>query len=170
LSKLKKISLIVWFTGLALVLGSLLFAASFNFRIGIPMQDITCLPYKAMLLHQVKPSSIARGEFITFQPQQDRMTARFNGQFITKMVGAVAGDTISVSHGALYINNKEFSKLDIAEKAAVALHTEVDKFDRTEVVPPGYLFMVGTMPRSFDSRYWGFLPISEVVGTAYPII
>lgn len=134
------------------------------------MQEITCLPYKAMLLHQIKPATIQRGDFITFQPQQNRMTERFNGQYVTKMVGGIPGDTIKVAGGVLYINDRNFGQLDIADKAAKALHVDVSKFERAEVVPAGYIFMVGTLPRSFDSRYWGFLPISEVVGTAYPIL
>lgn len=168
-SRVKKIALFTWFTALSTVLGGLLVASVFDLRIGIPMQDVTCLPYKAMLLHQVKPKTIERGDFITFQPQQNRMTERFNNQYITKMVGGVAGDEIKVAQGILYINGKEFGKLDIADKAAKALHVDEKSFERTVTVPSGYLFMVGTMPRSFDSRYWGFLPISEVVGTAYPI-
>lgn len=152
------------------MLGLILFAAMFDFRIGLPMQDINCLPYKAMLLHRVKPSAIRRDEFVIFSPQNNRMTERFNNRDITKMVGAVAGDTIKVADGVLSINGHVFGKLDIAEKAAKALHVDVSTFDRIEVVPNGYLFVVGTLPRSFDSRYWGFLPISEVVGTAYPII
>lgn len=171
MNNLKRIALTIWFSILGLVVGFIFIAAAFNLRVGVPLQDITCLPYKYMLLHQVKPTApIKRGEYITFQPQENRMTALFNGQFVTKMVGAVAGDTIRVTKGVLYINEKEFANLDIAEKAAAALHTDVAKFERTAVVPDGYLFMVGTLPRSFDSRYWGFLPISEVVGTAYPII
>lgn len=170
MNKVKKIALIVWFSTLGTVLGLIFIAATFNFRIGIPMQDVNCLPYKAMLLHQVKPSTIERGEFITFQPQQNRMAARFNGQYVTKLVGGVAGDTIKVVGGVLYINGKNYGGLEIAENAAKLLHVDVSTFERTAVVPVGYLFMVGTLPHSFDSRYWGFLPISEVVGTAYPII
>lgn len=168
-SKTLRVAGAVWYMSLATLIGAMVFASVFDYRIGIPMQDVNCLPYKAMLLHQVKPVTIERGEFITFQPQQNRMTERFNNQYITKMVGGIAGDVIKVDAGALYINGKEFGKLDIADKAAKALHVDEKSFNRTATVPDGYLFMVGTMPRSFDGRYWGFLPISEVVGKAYPI-
>lgn len=37
------------------------------------------------------------------------------------------------------------------------------------VVPPGHVLVAGDHPRSFDSRYFGAIPIQSVVGEARPL-
>jgi conjugal transfer pilin signal peptidase TrbI len=69
----------------------------------------------------------------------------------------------------LYIDEKNFGSLLIVKSAAKYLKRDISSFDRTEIVPPSQLFMVGTLPHSFDSRYWGFLPQNSVTGSVYPI-
>ncbi|MDF1554390.1 MAG: S26 family signal peptidase [Deferrisomatales bacterium] len=37
------------------------------------------------------------------------------------------------------------------------------------VIPEGKLFVVGHHPRSWDSRYFGFVDVEEVLNRAYPL-
>ncbi|HEV2523950.1 MAG TPA: S26 family signal peptidase, partial [Gammaproteobacteria bacterium] len=39
------------------------------------------------------------------------------------------------------------------------------------IIPQGYLFVQGTHPDSFDSRYeaFGLIPVSRVLARAYPL-
>ncbi|MCB6146779.1 S26 family signal peptidase (plasmid) [Providencia rettgeri] len=36
-------------------------------------------------------------------------------------------------------------------------------------MPAGHIWLMGRTKVSFDSRYWGVLPIENVIGRAYPI-
>jgi conjugal transfer pilin signal peptidase TrbI len=55
--------------------------------------------------------------------------------------------------------------MDLIEK----LGKQPGSFDRKEIVPAGQLLLLGTEPRSFDGRYWGFVPENEIVAKATPI-
>jgi type IV secretory pathway protease TraF len=37
-------------------------------------------------------------------------------------------------------------------------------------VPPGALFVLGSHPQSFDSRYWGLVEPSEILGRVVPLL
>jgi type IV secretory pathway protease TraF len=41
---------------------------------------------------------------------------------------------------------------------------------RSMVIPEGKHFVIGGTERSYDSRYWGLVDASWVVGRAYPVI
>lgn len=147
----------------------LILASVFNLRILIEQQDVACLPYKVVAVRFHHVDKFQRGDIIAFTPPNNLMGKLFDKQLIVKMVGAVPGDTVSVKNGVLSINNKEFGPLDIAKSASRYLGRDVASFERTEIVPPGMLLVVGTLPRAFDGRYWGFLPQDAVMGSVYPI-
>jgi conjugal transfer pilin signal peptidase TrbI len=52
---------------------------------------------------------------------------------------------------------------------AVLYKSPASSFQRTEVIPPGRYFVVGTARMSNDSRYWGYLPHASIVGKGYRI-
>ena len=41
--------------------------------------------------------------------------------------------------------------------------------DGCSIVPPGHVLVAGDHPRSFDSRYFGAIPIHSVIGEARPV-
>jgi conjugal transfer pilin signal peptidase TrbI len=53
--------------------------------------------------------------------------------------------------------------LPLAEKLMKAPST----FNRDEKVPPSAYWMTGKTPKSFDSRYWGYVYDDQVIGRAY---
>ena len=82
------------------------------------------------------------------------------------MVFALPGDAFEVKNDLAYINGKPVGrKLDLIEK----LGKQPGSFDRKEVVPAGHVLLLGTEPRSFDGRYWGFVPENEIVAKATPL-
>ncbi|MDD5056524.1 MAG: signal peptidase I [Sideroxydans sp.] len=154
---------IVFFSFVLLITASVL-----NMRLLYDEQNASCLPYTLYLVRYHHVSEFKRGDIIAFTPGT-RMGYLFDGKVIVKMVGAVAGDVISVKSGEFSINNKVIGPLDIEKSASSYMKRDVASFERTETVPPGNVLMIGTVPHSFDGRYWGFLPQEAVIGSVYPI-
>jgi conjugal transfer pilin signal peptidase TrbI len=51
------------------------------------------------------------------------------------------------------------------------LNKKIEDFERKPtIVPNGYVLLMGTEPRSYDGRYWGFAPQKMVIDRAIPIL
>ena len=73
---------------------------------------------------------------------------------------------MAVQYSNVLINGKLVSEgLPLVDTTKVSLRA----FERDEVIPQGKFFMTGTHPLSNDSRYWGYLEASTVVGKGYKI-
>jgi signal peptidase I len=101
----------------------------------------------------------SRGDVIVFRAPVDN-----DKDFIKRIVGE-PGDTILLKDGFVYVNGV---KLDEHAYLASDVRTYGGKFMQDGVaivVPPGdYLVMGDNRPYSSDSREWGFLKKSEVIG------
>lgn len=144
-------------------------ASVLNLRVLVDAQDVACLPFKVAIVRYHHIDEFKRGDIIAFTPPSMQMGSLFNERIIVKMVGAIPGDKVSVSKDGFSINDKFFGPVDIIKSAAKYMKRSEASFERAETVPENHLLMVGTLPRSFDGRYWGFLPQQAVLGTVYPI-
>ncbi|MDP2858257.1 MAG: signal peptidase I [Bacillota bacterium] len=98
-------------------------------------------------------SAPKRGDVIVFryprQPQKDYV----------KRVIAVAGETIEVRMGRLYVNGQLFEE-------GFTTKPSISSFPRTEV-PSGSVFVLGdNRSNSEDSRYFGAVPLGNIKGRA----
>jgi signal peptidase I len=123
--------------------------------------EVPGLPLGKYLFH-LEP--VHRGDVVVFVfpvPPRDK-------DFIKRVVG-VAGDTIAVKNGVVWLNGSPMPDPHG--------HFEVAPQDRSPVsprdnfgpvtVPPGKLFMMGdNRDRSYDSRFWGFVDLNDVEGRA----
>lgn len=96
------------------------------------------------------------GEIIVFQspvvPSQD---------WIKRVIG-VPGDTVSIRQNVVYINGKKYPEPFLKYRQS--------KNYGPVTVPAGDLFVLGdNRPISYDSRYFGMLKQSRVVGQAFLI-
>jgi conjugal transfer pilin signal peptidase TrbI len=147
------------------ILYPLLSMATHDVRIGIDMQEVRCLPWRVYLLKLGRPSEYVKGSYVAFKPRNGLMGMKFEGRLVGKMVAGVPGDTLVVRNDEAYINDQFIGKLVLLPK----LGAKPGSFDRREDIPAGKILVVGTEPRSYDGRYWGFLDQRDVIGNVRPL-
>jgi signal peptidase I len=136
--------------------------------------------------HIMPYRQVKRGDIIVFHypvnPSQ---------HFVKRVVG-VPGDRIHFNNRVLYVNGvamhepyvrhtspvhdafrDEFPRLtapvpDVTSKWWMQMHTFVE--DGQLIVPEGYYFALGdNRDESLDSRYWGFVPRENIIGSPWLI-
>ncbi|GMG94827.1 conjugal transfer pilin signal peptidase TrbI [Cupriavidus metallidurans] len=137
-----------------------------HYQIGLDLTPIRCMPERLYWVKLGAPKSVQRGDIIAFIAPKGLMLEPFNGKMIAKQVAGLPGDTVRVTNDRAYVNGKYIGDLVLNQK----LGRGPGAFDREEVVPPGKLFVIGTLPRSYDGRYWGFLDQRSLVGSVTPLI
>lgn len=109
------------------------------------------------------------GDFLVFRHKDDTTFVRkslTNNDRMIKIVGCKGGEPLTVSDDRQYKCGERL--------LGVALETDskgvaLPHFAFNGPVPEGELFMVGTDPRSFDSKYFGFIGENEILFRALPI-
>ena len=109
------------------------------------------------------PFPIHRNEVVVFNPPpafKALVSSRARDEALIKRVVAVAGDTVAVRNGVLYVNDKAQMEDDVINERPF--------YDmEPKVVPPGNLFVLGdNRNQSLDGHVWGFLPTDNVIGRA----
>ncbi len=104
------------------------------------------------------------------KPQKEDYTmvdsAWYQRKIIKKIIG-VAGDSICLqSNGQVFVN-----KLKVGLPVTIASDGRKLKAIQAQVIPKGYVFLYGTHPKSFDSRYeeLGLIPLSSLNGLVVPL-
>jgi len=82
------------------------------------------------------------------------------GTLFIKYAKCVAGDRLEVKGLNFYCNGK----LIAVAKKTDSKGIPVTHFEYNGTIPDGYFFAYAPHPRSYDSRYWGLVPIKNVVG------
>ena len=109
------------------------------------------------------PFPIHRNEVVVFNPPpafKALVSSRARDEALIKRVVAVAGDTVAVRNGVLYVNDKAQMEDDVINERPF--------YDmEPKVVPLGNVFVLGdNRNQSLDGHVWGFLPTENVIGRA----
>jgi signal peptidase I len=92
-------------------------------------------------------------------------TAGSSGQTFIKRIVAVGGDTLSIKDGHPVVNGVEKSDEPYIRRCGGGYECNLPKAIK---IPPGYFFMMGdNRGESDDSRYWGPVPKSWIIGEAF---
>lgn len=129
-----------------------------TFRVEMVSMLDTLEPGDHMLIDKLTPrfDDYSRGDIVVFHPPADYDEGT---PYIKRVIGE-PGDTIAIKDGAVYVNGVRL------DEPYVHYPIEADAWDQI-TVPAGELIVMGDhRDASSDSRAFGPIPISDVIGRA----
>lgn len=135
-----------------------------RYSVGIDPQANTCLPWRVFVIDK-HDQTMERGEIYAFKSQSMEPFFK-NGTQIIKVADGLPGDKVKVTTEHVTVNGSVVGDgVALSEK----LKKPPTRFVREEIVPQDKFWFMGKTVDSFDSRYWGYVAKSSIVGRAYPI-
>ena len=120
------------------------------------------IPFTTWRLPRIHPPK--RGEIVVFRSLEDP------GRDFIKRLVAVGGDTVEVKEMRVWVNGRPLIVPPIFRQMVYYNRGTYAQSGQPLKVPPGYYFFLGdNSASSRDSRYWGLLPASKVIGRAFVI-
>lgn len=111
----------------------------------------------------VSISEPKRGDIVVFIYPEDR-----SKDFVKRVIG-IAGDTIEIKDKKIYLNGLPHNDnygVYTDDMIIPGAAQPRDNFG-PKTVPPGSLFVMGdNRDQSYDSRFWGFVDLKDVLGKA----
>ncbi|MDD5169957.1 MAG: signal peptidase I, partial [Syntrophales bacterium] len=107
-----------------------------------------------------------RDDIIVFIYPEDR-----SKDFIKRVIG-VPGDTIEIRIKKIFLNGlpSQDSHGDYVDDFIIPSTVQPRDNYGPQTVPPGKLFVMGdNRDQSYDSRFWGFVEMKDVMGKAFII-
>ena len=126
------------------------------------------LDHRVFLLRPV-PEQIETGDYLVFRHRdlnQVRQGLGTNRERMIKRVGCRPGEWLRVDAELRF--SCDGSPLGQA-LTNDSQGRPLPRFTHNGPVPTGQLFLVGTHPRSYDSRYFGFVDAREILHQALPL-
>ncbi|HEY2774417.1 MAG TPA: signal peptidase I [Candidatus Binatia bacterium] len=122
-------------------------------------------------LYGIRIPFIEKRVFEVFKPQKDDVIVFVYPEDRTKdfikRVKAIAGDTIEVKDKVVYINGQKVDDPHAWYEPGARLVPARDNFGPF-TVPDGQVFVMGdNRDHSHDSRFWGTVPIDDILGKAF---
>lgn len=135
-----------------------------NWRVGLNTQVIKCLPGTVFIIRQSPPDKIERGQMIAYR-SRGLLPFLQDGRGVAKLVAAVPGDRVKVDATGVSINGVYWGPLNstVLRKSG----RTAESVSTSYVVGQGELLVLGTLPRSYDGRYWGTIKSDQVIGNAW---
>ncbi|MDR2548949.1 MAG: S26 family signal peptidase [Desulfobulbus sp.] len=115
------------------------------------------------------PAKVELGDYLVFRHQglsQVQQGLRADHDQMIKRVGCLPGEQLTTDEAHFFTcNGRPLGQaLEADSKGRLLPH-----FSFNGSVPADKLFMVGTHPRSYDSKYYGFIDVHEISHQALPL-
>ncbi|HOG18311.1 MAG TPA: signal peptidase I [Syntrophales bacterium] len=136
-----------------LQIGDHILVNKFIYGVKIPLLRSTLIPV-------TEPK---RGDIVVFIYPEDR-----SKDFIKRLIG-VAGDTVEIRNKTILLNGNPYEDLYGVYTDDVVIPAAMQKRDNfgPVTVPPGKIFVMGdNRDQSYDSRFFGFVDLKDVMGKA----
>jgi signal peptidase I len=107
---------------------------------------------------------LQRGDVVVFIPPAEEDKIFFKRKIYIKRVVGLEGETVEIKEGNVYINDKIVTMPQIAKNHYLSL----GRYGKGEIAVPqnSYYLLGDNSPNSADSRFWGFIDESDVIGKA----
>lgn len=143
-------------------------AVQSRWKIAYDQSEHACLdPYRFFLvtLGRVVPSA---GDIVTFKTRGVPLFS--DGTHFTKKVMATEGAVVRAERDGVWVDGVwlPYTQNAVDRLAEAGVSPAAERAD-TYVVGPGQAFVIGTNPRSYDSRYYGPIEIDQIMGQARPL-
>ncbi len=136
-----------------LQIGDHILVNKFIYGVKIPLLRTTLIPV-------TEPK---RGDIVVFIYPEDR-----SKDFIKRLIG-VAGDTVEIRNKKIFLNGKPYEDRHGVYTDDVIIPAALQKRDNfgPVTVPPDKIFVMGdNRDQSYDSRFFGFVDLKDVMGKA----
>ena len=142
-----------------------------NYRIAWDRQILRCLDARFLLVDlKSKPkhvNAIERNKIYAYTSAQSAPIIK-DGTLVGKYLRGMPGDTVEIrSDDTVWINGRKLAEGMPHLRGMTP--KERQKFYGVRVLKEDEYWMMGTKYLSFDSRYWGPIHRSQIVGRAYVI-
>ena len=108
-----------------------------------------------------------RGDIIVFRPPNGIRESPGGEPFIKRVIG-VAGDTVELRRGTVYVDGVALDEPYVFEVDGAAQPTRTENGETSWTIEPGQLFVMGDhREASDDSRSFGPIQVSDVIGRAW---
>jgi signal peptidase I len=136
-----------------LQIGDHILVSKFNYGVKLPLIRSTLIPI----------GTPRRGDIVVFIYPEDR-----SKDFIKRLIG-VPGDTIEIKDKKIFLNGLPYDDTHGVHTDNLIIPGVVQPRDNfgPATVPEGSLFVMGdNRDESYDSRFWGFVKQTDVLGKA----
>jgi signal peptidase I len=163
-----------------LQIGDHLLVNKFIYGVKIPMNGGTLIPWKSPKRGDITVFRFPRDSGMEFikkyrkdrTRESDYKTVRATSSsidYIKRVVG-ISGDTVEIKNKQVYINGEAVENPHIQFTRHDIMNSSIGPRDNMGpvTVPENSIFVMGdNRDNSFDSRFWGFVPLRNVLGKAF---
>ncbi|WP_240224731.1 signal peptidase I [Rheinheimera hassiensis] len=154
------------FAALCLMVGLAFTYFNSRYSFAFNAADSDCL-YASFFLIDKWDKSVSKGELAAFVMNSPNAIHGVGGRWIKK-VAATEGMSVHVDQDKTVIAGTEVVDLSLSYSFQY-LGMSISDIQTDWLIPAGEFFMMGETISSYDSRYWGTVKQSDIIGKAYAI-